>query len=201
MTYIIGLTGGIGSGKTVASNHFETLGVPVIDTDVIARKIVEKDMPALAQLVDEFGGAILDSDGNLDRAALRVLAFASDDKKAALDSITHPAIRLETIKQIQNATYPYCIVVIPLLVPDSAFSEFLQRILVVNAQHETKIERVKKRSGLTREEIERIMQTQLSDEERADFADEVINNNGSIEQAQMEVERLHNMYLSISEEL
>lgn len=197
-SFIVGLTGGIGSGKTVASDHFARLGVPVIDTDVIARMVVQAGQPALLKLVERFGDGVVRSDGELDRDALRILAFSSAENKAALDAITHPAIRLETIKQIEQVSYPYCVVVIPLLVPDSPFSAFLQRVLVVSADRETKIARVMQRSQLTREEVEQIMQSQLSDEERNDFADDIIDNNGTMQQAQQEVERLHELYLHLS---
>lgn len=198
MTYVIGLTGGIGSGKTVASDHFATLGVPVIDTDVIARTIVEPGQPALLSLVEAFGKSILQVDGNLDRGELRKLAFANKQNKQKLDSITHPAIRLEMFKQVRQTSSPYCIVVIPLLTADSPFSESLQRILVVTTELETKIKRVMKRSNLSRDEVERIMATQLSDEERLSFADDVITNDGSIEDVHNKVVKLDALYLTLS---
>ena len=197
--FVVGLTGGIGSGKTVASDHFASLGAPVIDTDVIARLIVEPGQTALENLVTAFGESILLGDGSLDRAALRTIAFSNDKNKAALDAITHPAIRLETIRQINACSYPYCIVVIPLLTADSAFAAFMQRVLVVTADQESKIARVQKRSGLSRQEVQRIMQTQLSDAQRTEFSDDIIANNGSIADAQEEVERLHHLYLSLSQ--
>jgi len=192
MSYIVGLTGGIGSGKTVASDHFATLGVPVIDTDVIARKIVEPGKPALSLLVDEFGEQILSADGSLNRDQLRQLAFANKENKARLDAITHPAIRADMFQQVSQVTHPYCIIVIPLLVPDSSFSELLQRILVVTT------ERVMKRSNLSRQEVTQIMATQITDEERLKFADDVIANDGTIADAQEKVEELHQQYLILS---
>lgn len=196
--FVVGLTGGIGSGKTLASDHFATLGAPVVDTDIIARAIVEPGKPALLELSAAFGDKILKPSGELDRPALRAIAFANDENKRKLDAITHPAIRVETFSQIQNAQYPYCIVVIPLLSADSAFSELLDRVLSVTADRDTKIERVKKRSGLSTSEIERIMQTQLSDEARLAFSDDVIENNSSIKDAQDEVVKLHDLYLELS---
>jgi len=198
MTYIIGLTGGIGSGKTVVSDHFASLGVPIIDTDIIARVVVEPDQPALLELVNSFGKSILLESGHLDRAQLRKLAFADDVSKAKLDAITHPAIRQETLKQIQAANYPYCIVVVPLLVADSPFLSIMKRVLVVTANRDVKIERVKKRSGLEADEIERIMETQLNDQQRELLADDTIANNGSISDAQIAVEELHRRYLSFA---
>ena len=197
MTYVIGLTGGIGSGKTVVSDHFGSLGVPIIDTDIIAREIVEIGEPALQRLADAFGKEILLADGNLNRDALRSLAFASKENKALLDSITHPAIGEKTMEQIAQVNFLYCILVVPLLTPDSKFMQLMQRILVVTADHETKLVRVAKRSGLSHAETERIMKTQLSDKERLGFADETIANDGTIKDAQNRVEELHQQYLSI----
>ena len=142
--YVIGLSGGIGSGKTVVSDHFASLGVSVVDTDVIARVIVEPGQPALVKLVEEFGDEILEPNGELSRGTLRKIAFASANNKAKLDSITHPAIRLETIRQIEQSESDYCLVVVPLLTADSPFSKFMQRIVIVTADKEVKINRVKK---------------------------------------------------------
>ena len=192
--YAVGLTGGIGSGKTVCSDHFNAIGVPIIDTDVIARQVVEVGTPTLNELSTEFGNKILNPDGSLNRVALRDIAFAADDSKAKLDSITHPAIRRATAKQLAQVSYPYCIVVIPLLTAESPFTRFLDRILIVTADTETKIERVKKRSQLSRDEVLRIMQTQLDDKERLNFADDIIHNDGSIAEAQVAVEQLHQSY-------
>lgn len=200
MHFIVGLTGGIGSGKTVVSDYFADLGVPVIDTDVIARKIVEPGQAALLQLVEHFGDDILRTNGELNRDALRELAFADDASKARLDAITHPAIRLETIAQIRATRYPYCLVVVPLLRPDSEFSEMMQRILVVTARRETRIERVMKRSKLSRRQVEQIIATQLNEKQQLDFADDVVVNDGTIEDAQAQAEELHQKYLLFSQE-
>ena len=199
MTYVIGLTGGIGSGKTVVSDHFERLGVPVIDTDIIAREIVRSGEPALQQLTKAFGKEILLADGELNRDALRLLAFANQDNKALLDSITHPAIGEKTVQQINRVSFQYCILVVPLLAPNSKFIELMQRILIVTAEHKTKLSRVAKRSGLSHKETKRIMDTQLSDKERLTFADDTIANDGTIKDAQSRVEDLHQQYLSLSQ--
>jgi len=198
MSYIVGLTGGIGSGKTLISDHLGSLGTTVIDTDVIARKIVEPGQAALNALVSQFGEQILLGNGELNRAALREIAFSSPTNKKALDHITHPAIRAETNKQISDAITPYCLVVVPLLDKTSPFMALMQRVLVVTAQKETKIARVKQRSNLTPEEVERIMATQLDDQERLSFADDVIENNGSIEKAKEMAEQLHQRYINLS---
>ncbi len=196
-SFIVGLTGGIGSGKTVCSDHFDALGVPVIDTDIIAREIVEPGQPALQQLVDAFGRSILNQDQTLDRSALRKIAFASAEAKLKLDQITHPAIYDLTISKVSEVTFPYCVLVIPLLNSDSAYLDFLRRVLVVTAARETKIERVKKRSKLSRDEVVRIMETQLSDGDRLKIADDIIENDASLAEAQQQVEVLHKKYLEL----
>lgn len=196
--YVVGLTGGIGSGKTVASDRFKALGAPIIDTDIIAREVVEAGSPTLTQLVDAFGDQILQKNGSLDRTVLREIAFSSPENKAQLDSITHPAIRIETLEQTAAADFPYCVVVVPLLSPNSGFDSFMQRVLAVSADKQTKVERVKARSDLTEEEVLAIMNTQLSDAEREEFADDIVHNDGTIEQAQALVDQLHEQYLELS---
>ncbi|MFT5135904.1 MAG: dephospho-CoA kinase [Arenicella sp.] len=196
--YVVGLTGGIGSGKTVASDRFKALGVPIIDTDIIAREVVAPGSLTLTQLVNTFGDRILQKDGCLDRSVLREIAFSSPENKAQLDAITHPAIRIATLKQAEDVDFPYCIVVVPLLSPNSGFGSFMQRVLVVSADKQTKIERVKKRSNLSAEEVLAIMNTQLSDAEREEFADDLIHNDGTIDEAQAIVDQLHEKYLELS---
>ncbi len=194
MTYVVGITGGIGSGKTVVSDYFGSLGVPIIDTDIIAREIVELGQPTLNKLVKSFGKEILLDDGNLDRAALRKTAFSNEANTKLLNSITHPAIRLETLKQIDSTHQQYCIVVVPLLSPDSPFKEIMQRVLLVTAKRNLKTERVKKRSNLSTKEIDLIMKSQLSDSQRLAFADDVISNDGSISDLYMSIDKLHQTY-------
>ena len=198
MTYVIGVTGGIGSGKTLVSDRFSEFDVPIIDTDIIARKIVEPGQPDLEKLTDQFGSSILLDDGTLNRSALREIAFSSKSNKQALDDITHPIIRQETYNQIEMVNKPYCLVVVPLLNADSAFIKFMHRVLVVTAKRDVKIERVKKRSQLSKEQIIKIMNTQLDDTERLSFADDVINNDSSIESAYQQVDSLHVQYLDLA---
>ena len=198
MPFVVGLTGGIGSGKTVVSDYLGGLGVPVIDTDIIAREVVQPGEPALQKLISVFGDQILLADGQLDRAAMRTLAFSNAANKAQLDAITHPAIQRASMEQIAQTTFPYCLVVVPLLVAQSKFSTMMQRILVVTAARETRISRVMQRSGISREQVEAIMRSQISDQERLEFADDVIHNDGPIEQAQQQAAVLHEQYLLFS---
>ena len=200
MTLIIGLTGGIGSGKTVASDHFASLGVPIIDTDIIAREIVQPGEPALVELTEAFGEDILANDGQLNRDALRTIAFANPENKQRLDSITHPLIRLATINKVKQVQFSYCIVVIPLLTKDSAFIELTNRIIVVVANKETKVKRVMQRSQLSREETLAIMQSQISDQARLNIADDVINNDATIDDVHQNVEKLHKSYLAAAKQ-
>lgn len=199
MSYIVGLTGGIGCGKTVVSDYLGSLGVPVIDTDVIAREIVRPGQPALDALVSEFGAHILLGNGELNRDKLRGIAFSSKRNKQKLDAITHPAIRRECEKQISQIEYVYGLVVVPLLTGSSPFLKLMQRVLVVTAERKLRIQRVQTRSNLTREQVEAIMATQISDEQRLDFADDVIANNGTIQEAQRAAQRLHESYLSLAQ--
>jgi len=199
MSYVVGLTGGIGSGKTVVSDYFSTLGVPIIDTDIIAREVVAPGQPPLEKLVQSFGDNILFEDGSLNRAVLRKLAFSDSSKTELLNSITHPAIREETANQISLIKFQYCIVVVPLLNPKSEFTEMMQRILLVSADKEIKIDRIKVRSKLKPSEIERIMKSQLSDDKRLKFADDVVTNNSSIQNIHSQVNELHNLYESLSQ--
>lgn len=198
MTYVIGITGGIGSGKTLVSDHFASLGVPVIDTDVIARYVVEPGQSALDDLVRRFGKSILLASGELDRNKLRELAFADTESKAALDAITHPAIRRETFKQITETDSPYCLVVVPLLTADSPFGGLMKRVLVVTADRDVKIDRVQARSGLDEAQVKSIMQTQLSDKQREEFADDIVANDGTVADAHIAVEKLHQAYLKLA---
>lgn len=201
MTFVVGLTGGIGSGKTLVSDRLAELGVPVIDTDVVARQIVAPGAPALRALVKQFGDEILDEDGSLNRDRLRELAFSSPENKQALDGITHPAIRAETLRQLENVNYPYCVIVIPLLSGDSPFTAFLNRVVTVSCERETRITRVMQRNDFTRQQVLNIMDTQLTDQQRESFADDVIHNNGSKAQAIEATDELHQTLLAVSSAL
>lgn len=195
MTFVVGITGGIGSGKTLVSDHFASLRVPVIDTDLIARQIVEPGTETLKKLSETFGTEILLASGKLDRDTLRTIAFANSQNKEKLDAITHPAIRAETIKQVEAVTTDYCIVVVPLLTKESPFVNFMDHIIAVTADEDIRIERVMKRSQLSEASVIKIMATQISDQERSQFADNVIENNGSIEQTLKIVDDLHLQFL------
>jgi len=195
----VGLTGGIGSGKTAVSDRFAELGAPVIDTDVLAREVVEPGEPALEKLVEAFGREILDGDGALDRGRLRRIAFSDPENKRRLESIVHPAIRQRLaarLKELEKQEFPYCIIVVPLLV-ETNFQELVDRVLAVEAPRERRIQWVMKRNGLSRKEVEAFMDSQASTEERRHVAHDIIENNGTLEELLEHVDRLHAKYLVI----
>lgn len=198
MNLLVGLTGGIGSGKTVVSNHFTELGVSVVDTDVVAREVVAFGSPILTKLAEAFGQQIINADGSLNRDALREIAFTNNSNKQMLDNIMHPAIRKKTLEQIQQADSTYCIVVVPLLI-ETNFKDLVDRILVITANKQNRIDWIKKRSAISAEQIEDIMQSQTTDKERLQFADDILENNNSIESLKTQINTLHQKYLELAE--
>lgn len=195
----IGLTGGIGSGKTAVSDRFADLGAPVIDTDVLAREVVAPGEPALEQLTDAFGNEILREDGTLDRDGLRSKVFDDPEARRRVEAILHPAIRQRLrgrLRELEKQDEPYCIIVVPLLV-ETGFQELVDRVLVVEAPRERRIEWVMARNGMAREEVERIMDAQASSEERQSVAHDIIDNDGGLEDLLEKVDRLHAKYLVV----
>ena len=174
----IGLTGGIASGKSTVADLFAELGIPVIDTDVIAREVVAPGQPALDDIRQRFGRNMLDASGHLDRAAMRRLVFADDRARRDLEEILHPRIGAETRRQSQAADGPYQVIVVPLLT-GSALRDFVDRILVVDCEEQRQIERLLARDAESIEQARRILAAQSSREERLAIADDVINNDHS----------------------
>jgi len=193
----IGLTGGIASGKSLVADMFAAKGVPVIDTDVIARAVVEPGEPALQEIVRQFGAEMLDAGGRLERRRLRELVFADDAKRRTLEAILHPRIRLEAARQSAAADGAYQIIVVPLLV-ESPIREFLDRILVVDCSEQTQLERLLERDAETEEQARRILAAQASRKARIGIADDVLDNDGTKEEAAAQVERLHHRYLELA---
>jgi len=191
---LVGLTGGIGSGKTAVSDAFAELGVPIVDSDIIARTILEKKPELLNVLSKRFGKSILDENNKLIREKLREIAFANDANKANLDAIMHPAIRAETLEQIAlHDSQPYCIVVVPLLI-ETNFKDFVDHILVVTAPIERRFEWLEKRSDLDKTKANAIISKQSSDADKLQFADEHISNDGTLEDIANKVNKLHKKY-------
>ena len=193
----IGLTGGIASGKSLVADMFAARGVPVIDTDVIARDVVQPGEPALQEIEQQFGADILDSDGRLDRRRLRELVFADDGKRRALEAILHPRIRAEAVRQSASAGGDYQIIVVPLLV-ESPMRRFMDRILVVDCSEQTQLERLLERDAETEEQARRMLAAQASRNTRLGIADDVLDNDGTKEEAAAQVEHLHRRYLELA---
>lgn len=197
MTYVVGLTGGIGSGKTTVSDLFAELGVEIIDADIVARQVVEKGTPLLAQIVEHFGEDILNAEKELDRAKLRQIVFNNETEKNWLNNLLHPAIRAEMVKKLQESTACYVIWVVPLLI-ENRLTEFCDRVLVIDVCPEIQLERATRRDKSKTETIKNIMEAQVSREERLSYADDVIENNLPLEDGlpviQQQVHQLHQKY-------
>lgn len=198
----IGLTGGIGSGKTSVSNLFESLGVHIIDTDVIARELLKNDPAVLQEVIENFGQKILSTNGQLDRKKLAQIVFAKTEDKQRLEKILHPKIRQQVRRQLQsvspsNSTPGYVIIVIPLLL-ETDFSELVDRTLIVMAGEKLRINRVRERDNRNVNEIEAIISHQVSDQIRLQQADDIINNNNNFKELESQVKQLHKKYLSLS---
>jgi len=193
----VGLTGGIGSGKSAVSRFFEDLGVPVSDADVIAHTVTSNHHPALEQVAAAFGEKVIDADGNLDRDRMRQIVFDNPEERKRLESILHPIIR-ETMKdEVESFTAPYCLLVIPLLVEGDKHP-LVDLTLVVDAPDEARIEWIKSRSGLTEERIRSIFKAQATREQRLAAADLVIENTGTLKELQKKTLLLHETLLAKS---
>jgi len=193
--FTVGLTGGIGSGKTTVAELFAANGAGVVDTDKISHLLTSPNQPGLAQIARNFGPEFFAPDGTFDRIKMRKLVFSDPMARENLQAILHPLIREETARQIQNAIAPYVIVVVPLLIESGSYTQTMNRILVVDCEPETQIRRVTERSGLTREEVLSIMSTQVPRERRLSEANDIIHNEGSVETLLAQVKSLHSQYL------
>ena len=200
MTYVVGLTGGIGSGKSTIAKLFAELGVPVIDADIVARQVVEKGSPLLQQIVAHFGTEMLLENGELNRAALREKVFNTE--KQWLNQLLHPAIRTEMLNQLAQQRAPYCIFMVPLLI-ENKLTALCQRVLVVDVSEQTQLTRASQRDNNSLALIKNIMQSQVSRSERLQHADDVINNDAdlseSLPQLKQKVLDLHHHYLQLAE--
>lgn len=197
---VVGLTGGIGSGKSAVAEMFRELGAPIIDTDVIAREVVQPGSDALNMIVQRFGDQVLKPDGHLDRSALRHAVFNSEENRRWLEQLLHPLIRERTKQLIDECDYPYCIVVIPLLAENWPYP-LVDRVLVVDIDEEVQLKRASQRDKNTDEQIKKIMKSQTSREQRLAIADDVINNDADLEHLRKSVRELHNKYLNTGSSL
>jgi len=199
----VGLTGGIGSGKSTVSNLFEKLGTPVIDTDVIAHDLVNSNKTILQQISDAFGADILKINGELNRKKLAQIVFNKKENKQSLENILHPKIKSEVIQQVKkldssNKPPAYVLIVVPLLI-EAKYHDIVDRILVVTADDSTRIARVQKRDNRSLSEIQAIIHNQIDDSIRLNEADDIIENNSNINMIETQIKDLHEKYLRLSE--
>ncbi len=189
----IGLTGGIGSGKSTVASYFSELGVPTINTDAIARKLSEPGQAGFRQIIDHFGKQLLKADGTLNRAELRTKIFNNPAERYKLEQILHPLIRTEMQQQLQQQKKPYCLIEIPLLL-EAGWHNEVNRILVVDAPHTLQIERTIQRNGISKEEAKQIIATQIERNKRLAAADDIVYNKGSLTELEQQVGHLHQFY-------
>lgn len=194
MTFILGLTGGIGSGKSAASQWFETQGIQVVDADLVAREIVKSGQPALQQIQAAFGDWVLADHGELNRRALREHIFQLPEARQTLEAITHPAIRQSLIRQLQSAQSPYVILVSPLLFETNQH-ELTQRTLLIDTSEDIQIMRASARDLQNEEQIRQIMAAQMSRAQKQSLADDIVTNDGHLEHLYAQLQPLHQLYL------
>lgn len=194
--YVVGLTGGMGSGKSAAAEAFCGLGAAVVDADVIAHELTAAGGAAMPAIGAAFGESVLAPGGALDRTAMRALAFADASTRARLEAILHPLIRAEAQRRCREASAPYVVLVVPLLVESGTYRERVARVLVVDVAESTQIARVMARSGLTEAEVRAILATQASRAQRLAAADDVMDNEGDLESLRRAVAVLHERYLA-----
>lgn len=200
MRFVVGLTGGIGSGKSAAAEEFARLGAEVIDTDAIAHELTAPGGAAIGEIQRQFGPQFIDAAGALDRRHMREKVFADPALKKRLELILHPMIRAESKRRMGASKAPYVIHMVPLLIESPGYRSRVQRVLVVDCPESLQIERVRARSGLSSQEIAAIVNSQVSREKRLAAADDVINNSGSIDALQQQVRQLHQKYLQLAAE-
>ena len=194
----IGLTGGIASGKSTVSQRFGELGIPVVDADVISRVVVEPLSPGLAQVEARFGTTVVTADGSLDRSSLRNIIFNDPAARRDLDAMLHPLIRIEMERQAAAAVGPYLILAIPLLVESGRPHDRVDRVLVVDVDEQTQLERLLMRDESSPAQARAILAAQATREQRMQFADDVLVNTGSVTDLRRSVEHLHEKYLSLA---
>ncbi|MCF8177582.1 MAG: dephospho-CoA kinase [Sulfuritalea sp.] len=200
MNYVVGLTGGIGSGKSAVGDLFAARGITVVDTDAVAHTLTAPGGLAMPAIRREFGDTVASTDGALDRAAMRVLVFADASARKRLEAILHPMIGRESerllLEGVGRENSPYAILMVPLLIESGSYRDRVDRVAVVDCTEETQIARVISRNGLSRSEIERILAAQATRAQRLAAADDVIDNDGTLADLAPQIERLHLDYLA-----
>jgi len=192
---IIGLTGGIASGKTTVANLFIALGIDIVDADIVAREVVEPGTVALQEISSHFGAAVITPDGHLNRPALRELIFSNQQAKVWLNNLMHPLIRNAIIEQLQATKSPYAILVAPLLL-ENKMQSLVSRVLVIDADEKKQIERTIQRDAVDEVQTRSIISAQIARPQRLALADDVIKNNGMINDLTNDVKKLHDSYLA-----
>jgi dephospho-CoA kinase len=194
--FTIALTGGIGCGKSEATKIFSSLGVPVVDLDIISHQLTAEKQVLVKEIAAVFGQQYITTSGALDRTKMRQLVFANEEARKQLNQILHPAIYNEAVRQLKNyQDTPYTILAIPLLEQDSIYAPSINRVLVIDCEPEKQIERVKERSHLTEQEITQIINAQMPRQARIKMADDLVENNGSIADLRHKIENLHQKYI------
>jgi len=196
--FVVVLTGGIASGKSAVSERFESLGVPIVDTDQIARELVRPGQPALAAIVTAFGRGILDEKGRLDRRRLREIIFTDPDSRHRLEEILHPAIGAEAERRILSLDADYCMLVVPLLAESGRY-KWADRVLVVDVDEATQIARLQERDQVSRAQAEAALKAQSGRHRRLALADDIIDNEGCLERLDRAVAELHKKYNALAE--
>lgn len=194
--FVVGLTGGIGSGKSAAADRFAELGIAVVDADLASRAVVEPGSKALPEIAAHFGADILQADGQLDRSALRHRVFADPDERQWLQTLLHPLINAYLRTHLEQATSAYAVLVNPLLF-ETRQHGWCQRTLVIDVPEETQIARTMARDNNTREQVENILRAQASRSERNALADDIVPNTGSLKDLHTEIDRLHQLYTDL----
>lgn len=197
-TFILGLTGGIGSGKTAASDWFKAQGIVIVDADVVSRQVVEPGTPALAAIAEHFGEGILQPDGALDRAALRVKVFDDAAERRWLEQLLHPLIAQEILRQLAAATSPYAILVSPLLF-ETGQKNFVRRTLLIDVPEDLQMSRTASRDGVPESQVKAIIAAQMPRDEKRRRADDVVSNDSTLAALQEKLAALHARYLALAE--
>lgn len=199
MRLIVGLTGGIGCGKSAASHFFSALGIDVIDTDIISQQLTRPGGAAIDPLKKEFGQDFITADNALDRSKIRELVFADENARLRLENILHPLILQETVLHMKRAHSPYIILVVPLLIENDEYRALVQRILVIDCDEEQQLKRTMARSQLSEQQVKAIMATQIARTTRLQNADDIIVNNRDMDYLRAQVLQLHHRYLSLAQ--
>ncbi|WP_300320036.1 dephospho-CoA kinase [Idiomarina sp.] len=194
MTYVVGVTGGIGSGKTAATDEFQRLGIDVIDADVVAREVVEPGSACLKEIQHHFGPEVIQRDGHLDRKALREKVFSNNDEKEWLNQLLHPEIRRQILTQLNNASSRYVILSAPLLL-ENGLDKYCDQVLVIDAPESLQVERTVTRDNTSEEQVAAILNAQMTREERRRKADDIIVNDTTLDALHTQVQELHRRYL------